>query len=197
MQCEYSCSARHLNTEELCRVVWEDVCSSDSKWVTHTCKTSGCSEGYVTVDGNEYLKRSKCALPMEKVKIRKDLPQIYKCCPNSPLPWGKSQKPSKFCKSHLSLTAETSAEEVTVPPEFNTARAEAGLLIEDECLAQQNAKGCKKKENISLFYQTTAGMLALIRPCGIVVSMTETPRYFFSFLGHFVAIWSISRDSGT
>ena len=171
MNCEYSCSGRHLNTEELCRVVWEGICASDNKWVTHTCNTPGCSEGYVTVDGNEYLKTSKCALPMEKVKIRKDLPQIYKCCLNSPLPGG-SQKPSEFCKSHLSLTAET-AEEVTVPPEFNTARAEAGLLTEDECLAQQNARGCKKKENISLFYQTTAGMLALIRPCGIVISMTE------------------------
>jgi len=40
-------------------------------------------------------------------------------------------------------------------------------------MLQQNEKGCKKKENISLFFQTTAGMLALIRPCGIVVSMTE------------------------
>ena len=104
---------------------------------------------------------------------------------NSPLPGGKSQKPLKFCKSHQSQSAETSAE-VSVPPEFNAARAEVGLLTEDECLAQQNAKGCKKKENISLFYQTTAVMLGLIMPCGIVVCMTKmftsesTPRYFFS-----------------
>ena len=173
IKCEYSYGGRHLNIEELCRVMWEDICASENKWVTHTCKTAGCSEGYVTVDGNEYLKRSKCALPMEKVKIRKDLPQIYKCCPNSPMPGGKSQKPSKFCTTHHSQTAEALAEEVSVPPEFNSARAEAGLLPEDECEAQQNEKGCKKKENISLFFQTTAGMLALIRPCGIVVSMTE------------------------
>ena len=31
----------------------------------------------------------------------------------------------------------------------------------------------KEKENISLFFQTTAGMLPLIRPCGIVASLTE------------------------
>ena len=42
-------------------------------------------------------------------------------------------------------------------------------IVEDE----YSNGGCKKKENISLFYETTAGMLALIRPCGIVVSMTE------------------------
>ena len=107
-----------------------------------------------------------------KSEIRKDLPEIYKCCPNSPLPGGKSQKPSKFCASHQSPSAETT-DEVSVPPEFNTAKSEAGLIPEDVCLEQQGSKGCKKKENISLFFQTTAGMLALIRPCGMIVGMTE------------------------
>lgn len=40
-------------------------------------------------------------------------------------------------------------------------------------LPEDTVYGCKKKENISLFFETTAGMLALIRPCGIVVGMTE------------------------
>ena len=71
------------------------------------------------------------------------------------------------------MTAERSGEEVIVLPEFSTARAKTGLLTEDECLAQQNAKGCKKKENISLLYQTTVRMLVPIRPCGIVVGLTE------------------------
>lgn len=172
LKCEYSNNGKRLNTEDLCKVMWEDICVSTNEWVTHTCKTPGCSEGYVTVDGNEYLKRSKCALPMEKVKIRKDLPQVYKCCPNSPLPGGKNQKPSKFCASHQSHNGET-ASDVCVPPEFHSARAEADLIPEELCLDQQSSKGCKKKENISLFFQTTAGMLALIRPCGLIVGMTE------------------------
>ena len=33
--------------------------------------------------------------------------------------------------------------------------------------------GCRKKKDAKLYFETTAGMLALIRPCGIVVSMTE------------------------
>ena len=73
MKCKYSCSGRHLNTDEFCRVVWEDICASDNKWVTHTCKMPGCSERYVTVDGKEYLKRSKCALPMEKERFAANL----------------------------------------------------------------------------------------------------------------------------
>ena len=48
--------------------------------------------------------------------------------------------------------------------EFHTASAEMGLIPEDACLAQQGAKGCKKKENISLSYQTKPGMLTLAHP---------------------------------
>ena len=75
INCDCSDSGKHLNTEELCKEMCQDICTSKNKWVKHACKTPGCSEGYVTVDGNEYLKRSKCALPMEKVKLRKDLPE--------------------------------------------------------------------------------------------------------------------------
>ena len=32
---------------------------------------------------------------------------------------------------------------------------------------------CKHPENRTKFYDTTAGMLALIRPCGTVVTMCE------------------------
>ena len=105
------------------------------------------------------------------------------------------------------MTAERSGEEVIVLPEFSTARAKTGLLTEDECLAQQNAKGCKKKENILLFYQTTADMLALTRPCGIVVSMTKMftsesytqvflfiLRTFCSNLEHFKRLGYLGHD---
>ena len=142
IQFQYENSGKHLNTEELCKAMWADICVSKNKWVTHACQTPGCAEGYVTIDGNEYLKRSKCALPMEKVKIRRDLPEIYKCCPNSPLPGGKNQKPSKFCADHQSHV-ETTAE-VSVPPEYNTASTEAGLMREDVCLSQQGQTGCKR-----------------------------------------------------
>jgi hypothetical protein len=63
---------------------------------------------------------------------------------------------------------------VNVPAEFSTSKSEAhGGLIPEDCMADDSETGCKKKKNISLFYETTAGILALIRPCGIVVSMTE------------------------
>ena len=64
---QYDENSKHIKVEQLCQIMWEDICSSPKKWVRHSCKMPGCSEGYVTVDGNEYLKRSKCALPKQKV----------------------------------------------------------------------------------------------------------------------------------
>ena len=160
----YNDNGKRINMEELCKSMWEDICSSKNKWVKHACQTPGCAEGYVTIDGNEYLRRSKCALPKEKVKLRKDLPEVVRCCTNSPLPGGKNQKPSKFCIDHQPNSATESNVEVVVPRELEDAKFEAGLMSEEKC---------KKKENISLFYDTTAGMLALIRPCGIIVGVTE------------------------
>jgi hypothetical protein len=157
----------------MCEKMWEDISSSKNKWVQHSCKTPGCSEGYITVDGNEYLKRSKCALPMEKVKLRKDLPEIFKCCTNSPLTGGKHQIASKFCSQHLDCRKMSCPTEVDIPPEFVSDKSEAGLLSEDTLNTSGETQGCKKKKNISLFFETTAGMLALIRPCGIVVNMAE------------------------
>jgi len=166
-----SAVTNRLEIEHACQLMWEEICSRPNRWVQHSCKTPGCSEGYVTVDGNEYLKRSKCALPTTKVKLRKDLPPIFQCCTNSPQPGGKSQEPSKFCEKHTKVAKE--AEELPVPPEFNVDKCEAGLLPEEVCLADAAYSGCKRPNKKTLFFESTAGMLALIRPCGIVVNMTE------------------------
>lgn len=121
----------------------------------------------MTIDGNEYLKRAKCDLPKEKCCVVTCQRSTSVAPP--PVTGGKDQKPSKFCASHLNHEATGVSEPVDVPPEFHSGTEGVGLLPED----QQTLQGCTKKENILLFYETTAGMLALIHPCGIVVSMTE------------------------
>ena len=64
-------------------------------------------------------------------------------------------------------------EELSVPPEFNADRCEVGLLPEQVCLEYAPSLGCKRPNKKSQFFEITAGMLVLIRPCGIVVNMTE------------------------
>ena len=51
----------------------------------HKCKVKGCAEGYVTVDGNEKLRRPMCAAPRSRIQIRRDLPTIVQCCTNYPV----------------------------------------------------------------------------------------------------------------
>ena len=48
--------------------------------------------------------------------------------------------------------------------------------------------GCKKASNVNKFYDRTAGILALVRPCGIIVNFSEmfacesvTQAYVFIF----------------
>ena len=163
---KYDEKSKHLNTEELSELVWKDICCSRKKWVRHKCKTKGCAEGYVTVDGNEYLKHAKCALPKEKVRLRRDLPEVFRCCTNSPICGGKSEAPSKFCRVHAMHESEEVCDQVDMPIEFNSAAERDSCVVEEN---DESDEGCMKKENISLFLETTAGMLAPIRPqwyCG-------------------------------
>ena len=69
-------------------------------WVLHRCTVKGCAEGYVTVDGNEKLRRPICAAPKSHVQLRPDLPTIVQCCTNYPVHGGKSQAASKYCELH-------------------------------------------------------------------------------------------------
>jgi hypothetical protein len=62
--------------------------------------------------------------------------------------------------------SEEVCDQVDMPIEFNSA-AERDLCVVEE--NDESDEGCMKKENISLFLETTAGMLAPIRPqwyCG-------------------------------
>lgn len=92
---KYDQKSKYLNTEELCELVWKDICCSPKKWAKHECKTTGCAEGYDSVDGNEYLKRAKCALPKEKVRLRRYLPEVFRCCTKSPIRGSKDRSSFK------------------------------------------------------------------------------------------------------
>ena len=170
----YGKTQHRWDTETMCEKLWNDICLEKNKWIQHSCKTPGCAEGYITVDGNEYLKRSKCALPISQVKARKDLPTVKIGCSNSPVSGGKHKAASKFCPDHQKSSGNTY--DIPLPRQFSKfeQEQEKNLLPDDEPLITAALEtGCRKKKDKTLFFETTAGMLAFIRPCGIVVSMTE------------------------
>ena len=75
----YTETGKRRDVESLCKPLWEKICSLRNKWVMHKCKVKGCAEGYVTVDGNEKLRRPMCAAPRSRIQTCRDLPTICTC----------------------------------------------------------------------------------------------------------------------
>ena len=56
-----------------------------------------------------------------------------------------------------------------IPPDFNyyrsVSRSEVTL---PDCEDANLFTGCRKSANVNRFYDRTAGIMALVRPCGII-----------------------------
>lgn len=213
LHCDIGKTSHRKNIESKCKEACNLISTRPNEWIMHVCDVPGCKEGYITVDGNEKLKRPMCAAPHLKQNLRKDLPQIVTCCPNTPLLGNLYSKPNIYCNDHIRLTksnirqqdnqtttecdrqsesqpnndtdcsSESSGDKEHAPCSSTTQPQEdrysitpslaKGLPTSDSGQDTSTLVGCKKKKNISKFYNTTAGILALIRPCGIVVSISE------------------------
>ena len=81
--------------------------------------------------------------------------------------------PSKFCAAHQDPSITEI--EADLPPEFFYWETKETDLISEKDPSMENvfSESCKQRKDVSLFFETTAGMLAFIRPCGIVVDMCE------------------------
>lgn len=135
--------------------------------------------GYCSLDGLEKVTRPMCALPKSKVAAGQDpetkLLNIVQCCPETPVLGGKSKLPSKYCYSHGHFNEDTTdIAPVYTPPELEYIKSKAADEVtlpdyDDESLLT----ACKKKANVNRFYDRTAGIMALVRPCGIIVNFAE------------------------
>jgi hypothetical protein len=112
---------------------------------------------------------------------------VVQCCPETPILGGKHQNPSKFCQVHAD--EEMSVKSSVIPPELmhfsKQSSSEVQLPDSADC---KLFVGCKKSSNLNRFYDRTAGLLALVRPCGIIVNFAEmytcespTQAYIFTY----------------
>lgn len=80
-------------------------------------------------------------------------------------PRGKSQTPLKFCADHCECVDTIPS---VTPPDSNYFRSkskdEVQLPDSDD---SSLLVGCKKSANLNRFYDRTAGVLAVVRPCGV------------------------------
>ena len=170
-------ASHRKNIEEECEAACKIIETEPNRWIKHTCNIRGCKEGYVTVDGNEKLKRPICAAPHNKEPNPRHMPQIVGCCKNTHIYGNSAIPPSKYCQDHdqkpgasectQSHVSDEEENRNDIPPFLQ------GLPSSDSGDDPRHLVGCKKQINIKKYYNTTAGTLALIRPCGIVVACSE------------------------
>ena len=85
--------------EHLYQRVTLKVQSKAPQWVQHQCHAAGCSEGMVTIDGNEKLTRAMCASP-EKMKCPLNHINLVRY-----IGGGRHQMASKYCTFHWYLAS--------------------------------------------------------------------------------------------
>lgn len=175
--------------EDLCEQVNLHRSLKSPKWISHKCSMKGRSEGFAVVDGNEKLNRPICAAPRCKVS----LPHQYICmtslCSRSPMTGGKHLKPSKFCAVHSDLPEQSTSSSSSPPaphaPDPILEKDKVGNLPDND--DESLLIGCRKVKGVTKFYDRTAGILALVRPCGVIVNTVEmytceSPTQVYLFL---------------
>ena len=121
-----------------------------------------------------------CALPKERVVAGRTREtrclNITQCCPNTPIMGGKNQRPHRYCTEHVYMEEEGTSEVLSTAqkelPEHSLAAEREGVQLPDNDDVTLFT-GCKNAHNVQQFYNRTAGILAVVRPCGIVVNFAE------------------------
>ena len=146
-------ASNRRNIEKLCEAATGFLSTVPPKWVHHVCSVKGCRKGFAVVDGNEKVNRTMCAAPKSKVYIDEQKIYMTQCCPQSPASGGKSNLP------------------VPHPSHPIPEKSKVGTLPDNDC--PDVLVGCKKANAVTKFHDRTAGLLALVRPCGVIVSTCE------------------------
>lgn len=103
-------------------------------------------------------------------------------CPETPALGGKNQKSSRFCYDHQDLESsdvEPRAKKPHIILTINVVDQKVSSRVSNltgEIPANDDPSvhvGCKKAENVPRFYNRTAGLMVLVKPCGVVVSISE------------------------
>ena len=156
---------KELDIEELSRLIYPQVrWKIDSKWLTHKCDEIGCRNNLIVMDGNEKLYRYICGSDQTKLKGNKGEVNTYNICINNPIRGNDKTKPSKFCNEHQNGRDEKTSERIDVRPitRLFAKSIPSTILLPFSC-----------KKEVDSFYDRTAGMFYIFRPCGIRLTHSE------------------------
>ena len=172
-------SGNRRDIEKLCELANLYRSLQSPKWVSHTCGMKGCREGFAVVDGNEKINRPVRAASKSRVKVPREHIFLTNMCTRSPVNGGPHQNSSKFCALHSHLSDGVDSDEVDpshpLPTPHHTdellQKSQVGELPEND--DPTLLTGCRKAKGVNPFHERTAGVLSLVRPCGIIVNTTE------------------------
>lgn len=170
---------RTINVEHFCSQAYPLIkkLASDN-YIKHECKgDKGCGLRIAVIDGNEKAKRKLCKAPKEHIQENIGRLNYYKLCVNNPDRGSRSA----YCEDHAYLN-NTSKEikkvsttvQIDLRPktrQFIKNLQETKLL--DENLVEKCDFGCRKEKNVKKEYEKTAGVISLVRTCGIRLGTYE------------------------
>ena len=183
--CTETVKGTRRDIEGLCEVANHMRSLDSPKWVQHRCSTIGCTEGFAVIDGNEKINRSICAAPKSKVSLPHQYIYMTSMCTRSPTTGGKHLKPSKYCEHHMEELS--SSDSLPTPHSTNSLLEKSVIGDVPENDDSNLLVGCRKAKGVTRFYDRTAGVLSLVRPCGVIVNTSEmytceSPTQVYLFL---------------
>ena len=159
--------SKELDVENVCGLVFDDIKDNLQKLaLQHVCDDIGCKEKFIVIDGNEKLFRAICATDKEKVDSIPGAINGYKVCINNPLRGNQHSKVSQFCAQHQHNRTAPVHDPLDI-------RAVTRSMTKDIPSSLSTADGCKKVENVNRFFNRSAGMFYVYRPCGYRMARYE------------------------
>ena len=139
------------------------------RWVKHKCTVKGCAERMVTIDGLMKVRQPKCAAKGDRIRMSGELPNVVQCCPLSPLRGNQHKGGSKYCE-HNAMKEDRDPLVVRL---VHLSKVEKSHLGEVPANDMSWVVACKKPGKVDKVFDTTAGILAAVRPRGIIVNFME------------------------
>lgn len=106
------------------------------------------------------------------------MPKLIMSCPESP----SFSKNSRYCNGHQDLEDEGQPAKkkgrivITIDTIDMRCSSKVLPLIGDDLPSNEDTSvhiGCKLASNVNRFYKRTAGIMAIVRPCGIIIDYAE------------------------
>ena len=139
-----------------------------------------------------------CAAPKEMVKCPVNQINLVQCCTRSPITGERHATSSKFCSLHQHLGSDSSSESQSlivsillrihgVSLTSSTSPGDTHVESLPDADSHELLTGCRKPHKVNKFFDRTAGVVAAVRPCGIVVNCSkmytcESPTQTYIFL---------------